>query len=115
MAVILFCILFCGGASVYVPPKEILKTKSPGPLITESHIICSDRIKLFAVNKIIETSKTPIIIGIHGLGGHAGVFNDFTSFAVNNGLSFLTKIHQVDRLRFFYPHYMHSFCGLHPR
>ena len=84
-----FVIVFLSGcAQAYKYPRDISRKQNTEPALLSSHIVLSEGKTLYAVNTIDE-SDNPIIIGIHGLGGHAETFNNFIKYSKQNGISFL--------------------------
>ncbi|MFQ5586098.1 MAG: alpha/beta fold hydrolase, partial [Thermodesulfobacteriota bacterium] len=87
--VYLFLFIFLAGcATAYTPPGDIKRIDSTEPRLRESSVLLADGETLYAVHTIRE-APDPIIIGIHGLGGHANDFFHFAHFAERNSISFL--------------------------
>lgn len=81
-------VFLSGCANVYKFPRDISRKQNTEPTLLSSHIVLADGKTLYAVNTIDE-SDNPIIIGIHGLGGHAEGFYYFIKYSIQNGISFL--------------------------
>lgn len=85
---VLAFVFLSGCAQAYKYPRDISRKQNTEPTLLSSHIVLSDGKTLYAVNTIDE-SDNPIIIGIHGLGGHAEGFYYFIKYSIQNGISFL--------------------------
>lgn len=85
---VLAFLFLSGCAQAYKYPRDISRKQNTVPTLLSSHMLLSDEKTLYAVNTIDE-SDNPIIIGIHGLGGHAETFYNFIKYSKQNGISFL--------------------------
>ena len=77
---VLAFVFLSGCAQAYKYPRDISRKQNTEPTLLSSHIVLADGKTLYAVNTIDE-SDNPIIIGIHGLGGHADGFYYFIKYS----------------------------------
>jgi len=85
---VLASLILSGCSQAYKYPRDISRKQNTEPALFSSHIVLSDGKTLYALNTIDE-SDNPIIIGIHGLGGHAETFYNFIKYSKQNRISFL--------------------------
>ena len=85
---VLFLFL-CSCATAYTPPRDTKRKTITEPRLLDASVVLSDGTTLYAVNGIRD-SDAPIVIGIHGLGGHANEFHYFMEYADQHDISYLS-------------------------